>query len=281
MLPLPAGFARCSGIDRGSGNGHAPQCVAGRPDTQGFLPVIHPAVSLAKIAPLDGADRFYPASMAGCAGIELGVGRPAVGAQQGRGTPERVAKCHQAENRKAGDRVTHARDVDDASKQHRCEPPSPATEPGRLALQLRLCHDDVGSTLDPADQIRNEVGSMSKIGMHQDGAIPLGPVRSLHRFPQQPLDASRIASPLLVSDHAERQHPCVPLQHLSGRVSGAVIQNQQLVLALESCEDLANLPEKEPDRRGFVVTGNTDVNHEPSREWTHERYTDRTSSAMR
>ena len=102
-------------------------------------------------------------------------------------------------------------------------------------------------------------------------AVPFGAVGPLHRLPEQLLDAIGIAPPFLVADDTQRQHAGIPLEHLGGGVVGAVVQNQELVLPREAGKDLANLPEQKPDGRGLVVARYTDVNHEPSREWAHER----------
>src|SRR5215204_2777905 len=122
---------------------------------------------------------------------------------------------------------------------------------------------------------------MGEVGVHQYRRVPLGPVGSFDRLTQELLYATGIALLHLVLNDAQGQDACVSLQHFPGSIRGPVIQDEEVILALEAGKYLTNLPQQEPDRGGFVVTRNTDVNHEPSREWANERYTDSTSSAMR
>ena len=80
---------------------------------------------------------------------------------------------------------------------------------GRLALEPPLRHHQVGAALDPSHEIGDGLRVVGEVGVHEDGRIPLGPVGELDRLPEQRLHRRRVAAPLVVAHHRERQHPGV------------------------------------------------------------------------
>jgi hypothetical protein len=70
-----------------------------------------------------------------------------------------------------------------------------------------------------------------------------------------------------VPDHRKREDLGIGLELRGGFIGGAIVGDQELVLAAELGEHLTDLPQNEPHGGGLVVTGNTDVNHFRSIGW--------------
>jgi hypothetical protein len=199
--------------------------------------------------------------------IELSIrGPPFSGQERGRSIPEGVAKGNQPKDGKPGHYIGNARDRHDTSKQHRSEPANDPAWPRWLPHELGLRYHDVGPTFNSAHQVRNELRIVRKVGVHKYRGIAFGPVGTIDRLSEQLLDGGSIADTFPVPGHSQWQNPHIPLEHFSGRIIRSIVQYQELVLPRKSGEYLTHLPEKQPDRRGFVVARYADVNHEPSRE---------------
>jgi hypothetical protein len=131
---------------------------------------------------------------------------------------------------------------------------------------LTLGNHDVRSAFDTTDQVRDKVGSVGKVRVHEHRRISLRAIGAFHCLAKQFLDTHGVTEALAMTAHRQRKHPGIALEHFSGKVVRAIVQDQQLILPGKTGEYLANLPKEKPDGRGFVVTRYADVNHDPSRE---------------
>src|SRR5690606_789629 len=137
---------------------------------------------------------------------------------------------------------------------------------GRFPLERGFRDDQVRPAFDPPDQVRECGGVMREVGVHQDGAVPAGPIRTVNGHAEELFDRGGVALPLAVGDYGERQDPRVRRQHLRGRIARAVVGDEELVFTGKRREHLADFPEQEPDGTGFIMAGYADVDHS-SRSW--------------
>ena len=194
---------------------------------------------------------------------QLRPGGPALGREQrlGRFGPQGLAKQGEAQSEVAGDGVSDPRHT----QQPRSPAPRPAQLPRHVPGELELLGDDeVRPRLQPLHHLVQGVGVVDEVGVQRDGAVALGAVGALQREPQQLFDARGVAAPLPVGEHGQREDFGVGGQHLAGAVGRRVVAHEELVLALERREYLADFPEHQPDRPGFIAYRHTDVDHGPA-----------------
>ena len=161
---------------------------------------------------LHGSQGLDPAGKLRGASIELCIGCPSFGPQNRRGpVPEGVAKRDQPEDGKPGHHVGNTWNRNDPPQQHRRQPADQPPGARALTLHLGLTDHDVGPTLDPADQIGDELRVVGEIRMHEDGRIPLGAVGALYCLPQGLFHAFGVSQAALVPGDRKREDASVAL----------------------------------------------------------------------
>ena len=194
---------------------------------------------------------------------------------------ERVAQRHQPERHESAHHVGDPLDPHRAAEQESRPAPGQPAAPRGLALEGRLADHHVGPALQAAHKVGEELRAVGEIGVHEDRAVALGPVGPLQGQVEQLLHGARVALPRLMADQAQGEDLGIRVEPNSRLVGRGVIGQQDLVLAREFLEDLADLPEHEADGGALIEARYADVNHGQSRKWAQERYTFLTSAAMR
>jgi hypothetical protein len=193
---------------------------------------------------------------------QLGVGTPAVGFEQAPldVLTQRLAQRDEAEGQEPGHGVMHA----PYPQQSRRPAADPAMDTRPFARLLHLfAHHEIGTRFDPLHHVVHRVGRVDEIGGQGDGTVALGPVGALQGKAQQLLEATGVSQALAVVTTV-MENAIVASHHITGAVGGAVVADQQLVLALEGGEHLPDLPQDESSGLRLVVHGNTDVDHGPA-----------------
>lgn len=195
---------------------------------------------------------------------ELDVRRPPVCLEEAAvaGLLEQITDHRDAHQSVRAERIVHPRNTNEGAKQ----PSSEATEPPDRDRSNGWCtsllgHNDVRTAFMPPDEFRKVLGLVREISLHENGCVAPRIARTLRDRAQQRFDRCRITTALTVSKHGEREHLTIRRKRRGRVVSAPVIEDEDLVLARITLEDLPNAPEQQPNRWRFVVGRNADVEH--------------------
>jgi hypothetical protein len=194
---------------------------------------------------------------------QLGIGGPAIPGQQ----PLRTARfdsafyCHHPVDAQTAERIGYSFRPAAATQKVLPDPARPAFGARRMIRDTGVHTHHICAGLYPLEhgcQLSRVIG---EVGLQRDDHITFWILRPSHRFTNQELERIGVPEPLLDPDNGQRQHSLIRTQHLIGVVTGPVIRNEDLVVAREISQHLADFPEQHADRSFLVVCRNADVYH--------------------
>lgn len=216
---------------------------------------------MAEVVPRLKRHRFDASRMRRHRQQQIDVRSPAIALDQrfvADGT-HRVTNHGHPEQAEAAERVIHTGHLGETARQPLSNALKPTNGLRRAAIHGGFADNNVRSALEALHQVGDLFRLVGKVTLHQDYRVSPGVPATIQRSPQQLIDCAGIPDVLCAAQNGDGQGIRIRRQDLGRGIGTPVVVNEELVLAREVGEHLADAPKHQPCGRGLVMDGNADV----------------------